>query len=132
VEPDVAVGEVVDVVAGGVGFAVVVGAEESSVVEVGVAAVVPGGVVVGVTPGGGSVAAVGGAAALLDGQGDALVFGVQPAFAAHVEDDGAAVDEAAEDGGDDPGLAGEPSGLARGEVFAGVEAGGARTGEELS
>ncbi len=47
-------------------------------------------------------------------------FGVEADLAAEVEDAGLAV----EDGGDDPGLAGEPAGGAGGEAAAGVDAGG--------
>jgi hypothetical protein len=77
-----------------VGFAVVVAAQEASVGEVGAAALGPGDVVVGLGPAGWAVAAFGGAAALGEGEGEALVFGVQAAGAAHVEDHRGAVDEA--------------------------------------
>ena len=64
-------------------------------------------VVVGVAHPGWGVAAVGGAAAVALGEGDPLGFGVEAALPAEVEDLGVA----AEDGGDDPGPAGEPAGL---------------------
>ena len=63
---------------------------------------------VGVAEPGWGVAALGGAAAVAVGQGDALGFGVEAALPAEVEDLRGAV----EDGGDDPGPAGEPAGLA--------------------
>ena len=59
------------------------------------------------------------AAALLDELGDALGLAVEPAFAAEVEDLG----PPAEDGGDDPGLTGDPAGEGGGDLFAGVELG---------
>ncbi len=65
-------------------------------------------VVVGVTQPGWGVTAVGGAAAVPQREGDPLGLGVETASAAEVEDLGVA----AEDGGDDPGPAGEPAGLA--------------------
>ena len=71
-----------------------------------VAAVGPADRVVQVAHPGWAVAAVCFAAAGLDGLGAPLGLGVEPGRATEVEDLG----PAAEDGGDDPGLAGQPAG----------------------
>jgi hypothetical protein len=106
---EVAVGELLVGVVGVVGEAVVVAAEEDPVLQVGLPAFGPGlGEVVGLGPGGWSVAAFGAAAAVAEGEGEALGSGEESGFSAEVEDRGGA----AEDGGDDPGAAGEPAGLA--------------------
>ena len=73
-----------------------------------------------VAPAGWGVAAFDVAAAGFDGLGDALGFVVEATCSAEVEDLGLA----AEDGGDDPGFAGQPAGGAGGDGFAGVEVGG--------
>ena len=62
----------------------------------------------GVTHTGRPITALRGATALLQGQGDPLGFGVEPGPPTEVEDLGLG----AEDGGDDPGPAGEPPGEA--------------------
>src|SRR5690606_2902569 len=115
-----AVGQLSHVVGGVVGVGVVAGAEQPAVCDRGATAEVPGGLVVGVAHAGGPVAAFGGAALLLDREGDALGLGVEAPFPAEVEDFGVA----AEDGGDDPGLAGQSAGQAGGDAGAGVELGG--------
>jgi hypothetical protein len=56
---------------------------------------------------------------LFDGGHDPLGFVVESSLAAEVEDPGVA----AEDGGDDPGLARDASGLAGADGFSGVEVG---------
>ena len=58
--------------------------------------------------------------------GRSLGLGVEAAFAAEVEDFRLPV----EDGGDDPGLAGHPAGLAGGDLLAGVELGCLQSAEE--
>ena len=63
------------------------------------------------------VAADGGAAALLEGEDEALGGCVEAAFAAEVEDVGGAV----EDGGDDAVAAGEVAGGGGADLLAGVE-----------
>ena len=68
-------------------------------------------------PAGWSVAVVGGAAAVLVVQGDALVCGEQASFPAHVEWHGVAV----EDHRDDPGPAGQPTGLPGADPVPGVD-----------
>src|SRR4029078_5738802 len=103
-----------------VGSGVVPGADHDGV-AVGVAAVGPAGGVVEVAAAGRFVAVFGLAAADLDAFGDALVFVVEPGGAAEVEDLGGA----AEDGGDDPGLAGEPAGPPGGGRLRRVRGGGA-------
>ena len=72
----------------------------------------------------------GGAAVVAESHREALGLGVQSASAAEVEGLG----PAAQDGGDDPGGAGEAAGLGGGEVAAGVQGadpGGLEVGEEL-
>ena len=95
-------------------------AQGDGVVEVGASAVGPGLSVVELAPGEGALAAVGGAGLVSEADGDPLGFGEEPGLAAEVEGDRAAV----EDGGEDPGAAGEASGFAGGDGLAGVEAGG--------
>ena len=107
----------VGLVAGVVGEGVVAGAEQPAGRGVGGSAAGPGVVVVGVAQPGWGVAALGGAAAVAVGEGDPLGFGVEAARAAEVEDLG----RAAEDGGDDPGPAGQPARLAGGDAAAGVQ-----------
>jgi hypothetical protein len=68
----------------------------------------------------------GDAAAVLDGQGEALGLVVEPGAAAEVEDPGLGV----EDGGDQSGLAGEVAGEGGGDRLAGVQVGGAEAGAE--
>ena len=87
------------------GAVVVPVAEADGVVEVGGAAVLPSFDVVGVEPGG-VVAPFGRAASVADLEGEALGFAEESALAAEVEGLGGT----AEDGGDDPGLAGQPAG----------------------
>ena len=72
----------------------------------------PGVRMVDVDPGEGPFAALGGAGVVGDREGPALGGGVQPALAAEVEGLGGA----AEHGRDDPGVAGQPAGLAGGDV----------------
>src|SRR6478609_673118 len=119
VERDLAGGladhRVVDVV----GAVVVPGAQGDAVFDVRLSTVDPAGVVVGVEAGA-AVAALGAAALVADQDGEALVLGVESLLAADVE--GRRV--AAQDGGDDPRLAGQLTGEGRGDVFAGVEGAG--------
>ena len=72
---------------------------------------------VGVAHRGWSVAVLGGAALVSDGHGEALGLGVEAASAAEVEDLGPAV----EDGGDDPVVTREASGLGGGDLATGVQ-----------
>ena len=74
-ESDPVVGEGLGVVLRVVGYAVVAGAEESTVGEVGGPAVGPELVVVGVAEPGGGLAALGGATPVTHQQGDALGLG---------------------------------------------------------
>src|SRR4051794_7655974 len=106
-----------------VGQRVVAGAERDGVGGVGLPAAGPGCGVVDVAHGWWPVAAFGGAATVLECRGDALGFGVEPGLAAQVEHGGGAT----EDGGDDPGLAGQPAGLPGRDRLAGVQ-GGDRVG----
>src|SRR4051812_47693124 len=92
VEGDVAVGVVGGAVAGVVGAGVVPGAQGDAVFEVGVASVGPALLVVGVQAGG-AVAALGAAAAVADQHRDPLGLAEVPAFAAHVEGLGVAVED---------------------------------------
>ena len=106
---EVAVGEAVVGVVGVVGEAVVVAAEQDPVGEVGCPALGPGfGEVVGFGPGGWSVAAFGAAAIVAQHHRGALGPVEQAGFAAQVQHHRGS----AEDGGDDPGPAGEPADLA--------------------
>jgi len=109
VEADLAAGEAGGLVGGVVGSGVVSRAEQAAVLDRCVAAGAERLVVVGVTHAGWPVTALRGATALLQGEGDPLGFGVEPGLPAQVEDLGVG----AEDGGDDPGPAGEPPGLIR-------------------
>ena len=74
----------------------------------------------------GRCAAGDGAGVVEQGQGAALGAGVQAAGAAEVQGHRVAV----EDGGDEPGVAGQPAGLAGGDRDPGVEPGGAEPGEQ--
>ena len=103
-------------VAGVVGFHVVPVAQRDAVSDVGVAAVGPAGLVVGVESVG-AVAAFCAAAAVAGEHRVALVAGVESSSAADVEGLGVA----AEDDGDDLGLAGEPAGQGGADLLAGVE-----------
>jgi len=101
-------------------------AQGDGFVQVGAAAFGVLGAVVEFAAGVGAIAAGGGAGVVVQSGGDALGLGEGAGFAAEVEGDGVAV----EDGGDDPGAAGEPSGFAGGEHLPGVEVGGLqRSGE---
>src|SRR4051795_3329991 len=116
VEAVLPAGERVDLVATVVGSGVVPWADHDAV-AVGPGAVDPAGGGVEVAGSGWSVAALDLAAADLDGLGDPLCFVVEAFLAAEVEDLGLA----AQHGGDDPGLTGEPAGQGRGDLLAGVE-----------
>jgi hypothetical protein len=107
VEGDVAVGELVVSVVGVVDALVVMRAEQDSVFDGGGSTAVPGVFVVGVAPGGGDGAALGSAASVADAECFALCCGVESSGASEVE--GVAL--AAEDDGDDAGLAGETAGV---------------------
>ena len=123
VEPDTAVGGVLDEVAVVVDAVVVPGAEQHPVLQVGAASAAPGVAgVVGLAPGRGDRAALGAAAGLGDGEGLALRGGEEPSGAAEVEH----LRLPAEDGGDDAGAAGEPAyltGAGAGAVAEGADAG---------
>ena len=73
-------------VGGVVGSGVVVGTQEAAVLEVGVAALVPGGGVVGVAHAGWPVASLGGTTAVADRQRGADRVGVEARAAGDVED----------------------------------------------
>ena len=105
----------------------VVAAEQDGVVEVGGAAVGPVVDVVGVAPARWSVAAGEGAAAVAQHEGASERAGDEAALSADVED----LAGAAEDGGEDGGVAGEAAHRVRGEVEAGVEGAGAELPGQL-
>src|SRR6478735_5045905 len=106
-------------VGGVVGAVVVPGAQRDAVFDVRLAAVDPAGAVVGVEAGA-AVAAFGSAALVADQDRDALVLGVEPALAAHIQRHRLAT----QDGRDDPRLTGEPSRHGGGDLLAGVEGAG--------
>ena len=89
----------------------VVAAQGDGVGQVGASAVAPGVQVVGLGPRERDVAPVCGARVVGEGEGGALGGGEEPVLAAQVDRLGVP----AEDGGDDPGAAGGPAGLAGGE-----------------
>ena len=107
--------------------AVVVSAEGQAVVEVGSTIPAPGEpVMVDLAPGEGALAAGHGAGVVNQGQGATLAAAVQAARATEVQGHRVAV----EDGGDQPGVAGQAAGFAGGDCDPGVEPGGTEAGGE--
>src|SRR5687768_10491629 len=115
-ERDRAVGLDLVFVAGVVDAGVVPPAEADAVFDGGGAAVGPSGLVVGVESGA-AVAALGPAALVTEQDREPLGLGVQALLPAQVEGDRVA----AEDGGDDPGLARDLAGEPGGDPLAGVQ-----------
>ena len=114
------------VVPGVVDATVVEPAQRDHVGEVGVAPATPGSSVVELAPGVRDLAAVGSAGGVAGGTGHALGLGEQPLGATEVEGLGLA----AEHGGHEPGVAGQPTGLSRRDQVAGVEPGSAEVTAE--
>ena len=107
-------------VIGVVGAVVVEGADEDAVLEVGEPSSTPRPFeVVGLAPVGGDVAALGPAGAVADRHGEALSVAEEASGPAEVQ----RLRLAAEDGGDDPGGAGQPERFGRRESPGSVEAG---------